>query len=128
MMQAPLLDGFAFDPFSLLDDGFCPAEVGVGRCDVFQALVIALVVVMFDERLDLSLQIAGQEVVLQQDAVLQGLVPTFDLALSLGMERCTANVTHLLVCQIVGQFARHIAGAVVGQQARLVQHIALTAA
>ena len=75
MLQAPLLDGSTYDPFSLFDDGFRPAEVGVCGCDVFQALVIALMVVVFDERLDLRFQITGKEVVLQQDAVLQGLVP-----------------------------------------------------
>ena len=48
-MQAPMFDGFSFDPFALFEDGLCPSEVGVGGCDVFQALVIALVVVMFDE-------------------------------------------------------------------------------
>ncbi len=62
-MQAPMFDGFAFDPFSLFDDGFRPAEVGVCGCDVLQALVIALMIVMFDERLDLRFQIAWQEVV-----------------------------------------------------------------
>ena len=36
-MQAPLLDGFAFDPFALFDDGFCPSEVGISGCDVAQA-------------------------------------------------------------------------------------------
>ena len=73
MLQAPLFDGFAFDPFSLLDDGLSPTTVGISRCDVLQALVIALVVVVFDERLDLRFQIAWKEVVFQQDAVLQGV-------------------------------------------------------
>ena len=58
-MQAPLFDGFAFDPFSLFDDGFSPAEVGVGGRYVAEAFVITLVVVMFDERLDLGFEIAG---------------------------------------------------------------------
>ena len=31
-MQAPLFDGLLFDPFSLFNDGFCPAEVGIGGC------------------------------------------------------------------------------------------------
>ena len=52
------------------------------------ALVIALMVVMIDERLDLRFQICWKKVVLQQDAVLQGLVPTFDLALGLRVIRC----------------------------------------
>jgi len=29
-MQAPLFDGFAFDPFSLFDDCLSPVEVGIG--------------------------------------------------------------------------------------------------
>jgi hypothetical protein len=33
------------------------------------------VIVVFDEGLDLGLEVAGQEVVFQQDAVLHGLVP-----------------------------------------------------
>ena len=53
-------------------------------CPVAQALVVAPVVVVLDERLDPGLEIAGQEVVLEQDAVLEGLVPALDLALGLG--------------------------------------------
>ena len=112
-MQAPLFDGFSFDPFSLLDDRFYPAEVGIGGCDVFQALVVALVIVIFDERLNLRFQIAGQIIVLQQDAVLEGLVPTLDLALCLRMECCTAYMLHILVSEIVGELACDIAGAIV---------------
>ena len=69
-MQAPLFDGFAFDPFSLFDDGLCPAEVGISGCNVLQAFVIALMVVVFDERLDLDFKVAGAVIILQQDAVL----------------------------------------------------------
>ncbi len=45
--------------------------------------MIALKIVEIDERIDLSLKDTGQEVVFKQDAVLQGLVPAFDLALRL---------------------------------------------
>jgi hypothetical protein len=31
VLQAPMLDGQAFDPFALFDDAPDPAEVGVGR-------------------------------------------------------------------------------------------------
>ena len=96
MLQAPMFDGLSFDPFTLFDDGGCPAEVGVGGRHIVQALMIALVIVVLDERLDLAFEIAGQEVVFEQDAVLQGLVPAFDLALGLGMEGCPANVAHAL--------------------------------
>ena len=78
MLQAPIFDSLSFDPFALLDDGFCPAEVGVGGRDVVQALVIALMVVMLDERIDLLFKVARQEVVFQQDAVFKCLVPALD--------------------------------------------------
>jgi len=42
--------------------------------------VEALVVVVVDEGFDLRFKIAGQEVVFQQNAVLQGLMPSLDLA------------------------------------------------
>ena len=83
VLQAPMLDGLSLDPFALFEDGGCSAEVGVGRGHVVQALVVALVVVVLDEGLDLGLEVAGQDVVFEQDAVLQGLVPTFNLALRL---------------------------------------------
>ena len=47
-----------------------------------------LMIVMIDERLDLRFKVCREEVVLQQDAVLQGLMPSFDLALCLRMIRC----------------------------------------
>ena len=51
-----MLDGFSFDPFSLLAVGLRPTEADVCGCDVVQALVIALVVVMLDERFDHNFQ------------------------------------------------------------------------
>jgi len=55
VLQAPILDSLSSDPFLLLNDGLCPAEVGIGRCDVVQPLAIALMVVVLDERFDLAL-------------------------------------------------------------------------
>ena len=86
VLQAPIFDSLSFDPFALFEDGGGPAEVGIGGCHVAEALVVALMVVVLHERRDLGLEIAGQEVVFQQDAVLHGLVPALDLALRLGME------------------------------------------
>jgi len=57
--QAPGFDGFPFDPFSLLQDGLAAPEVDVGRGQVLQALVIAPVVVVIDESVDLLPEIAG---------------------------------------------------------------------
>lgn len=44
---------------------------------------VALVFVVVDECSDLSLEITWQEVVFQQEAVFQSLMPTLDLALRL---------------------------------------------
>jgi hypothetical protein len=51
-------------------------EVDVGGCEIAETLVVAAVVVMIDERRDLPFEITWQEVVFQQDAVLQSLVPS----------------------------------------------------
>ena len=122
VLQAPILDGSPLDPFALFDDGWCPAEVGVGGRHIAQTLVVALVIVMLDEGLDLGLEPAGQEVVLQQDAVIQGLVPAFDFALGLGMHLSAAHVAQLVGLNVFHQFAGDVAGAVIAEQSWLVQH------
>ena len=58
--------------------------------------MITLMVIMIDEGFDLGFKIAGQEVVFQQDAVLQGLMPPLDLALGLRVIRCAARMLHAL--------------------------------
>ena len=92
VVQASGFDGLSFNPFSFQEDGLAAPEVDVGRCQIADGLVVTLVVVMIDEGIDLSLEIAGQIVVLEQDAVLQRLVPALDLALGLGMEGGATNV------------------------------------
>ena len=94
MQQAPLVDGFAFDPFSCLQDGLAASEVDVSRCEVADALMVAPVIVVIDEGTDLRFKSTRQEVVFEQDAVLQRLVPSLDLALGLGMARRSAGVLH----------------------------------
>ncbi len=91
MLQASLFDCLSFDPFSVQQDGLAPSEVDVCRSQIAQALVIAVVVVVGDEGLDLSLEVARQIVVLQQDPVLQRLVPSLDLALGLRVIGGAAN-------------------------------------
>ena len=81
MQQASLPDGLPLDALAVEQDRLSPAEVDVGRGEVIQALVNAAVVVMVDEGRDLRLELAGQVVVLEQDAVPQGPVPALDLAL-----------------------------------------------
>ena len=83
MLQAAALDRHFLDLFPFSDDGFVTSKIDVSGCDVAQALVVALMVVVLGEGLDLLFEIARQEVVLQQHAVLQGLVPALDLILRL---------------------------------------------
>ena len=99
MLQAAALYRLFLYPSPFPDDVFVPAEVDIGRRYVVQALVVALVIVIVDKGPDLHLEIAGQVVVLQQDPVLHGLVPAFNLALGLRMEGRTPDVIDLLVVQ-----------------------------
>ena len=59
-------------------------EVDIGGFDVFQALMIPLVIVVIDEGFDLRFEITWRDVIFQQDEVLQGLMAALDLALGLG--------------------------------------------
>lgn len=54
MSQAPMFDSLSLGPFSLFDDGLSSTEVGIGGCNVAQALVVTLVVVVVDEGFDLA--------------------------------------------------------------------------
>jgi hypothetical protein len=87
VLQASVLDGLSLNPFSFPQNGLTAPEVNVGRRQVAQALVVAQMIVVRHKRRDLRLQIAGEEVVLQQDAVLECLVSALDLALGHGMVR-----------------------------------------
>ena len=52
MLQAAMLDCVLFDLFPLSQYSFVAAEVDVGWCNVVEALMVALVVVVFHEGLD----------------------------------------------------------------------------
>ena len=83
MLQATVGQGLSLDPFSLCQNGGATPEVDVSRGEIVDALVIAPVVVVRDECIDLSFEIAGQIIVLEQDAVLKRLMPArFSLASS----------------------------------------------
>ena len=83
---------------------------------------------MGDEGLDARLQVAGQVVVLQQDAVLERLVPALDLALRLRMARRAAHVLHPFAGEPVGKLAGDVARPIVRQQPRPVAYAHLAAA
>lgn len=83
MLQASFFDCYAFDLFSFSQDFYAASEVDVSRREIIQALVIATMIVVIDEGTDLRLQVARQIIVLEQDAVLEDLMPALDLALRL---------------------------------------------
>src|SRR5665213_1724542 len=128
VLQASKFDGLSLDPFSSLDDGRGSAEVSIGGRYVFQALVVAPMVIVLNERLDLLFEVTGQEVILQEHAVLQGLVPAFNLALGLGMERSAAHMAHAVRLDPFGQFTGDVARTIVAEQPWFVQHSGLIAA
>ena len=96
-------DCLFFDLFPFPQYGFVASEVDVSGCDVVQALVVALAVVILDKSPDLTFEIAWQEIVFQQDSVLHGLMPAFDFALGLRVERCATDMLHFLTFQPFSQ-------------------------
>ena len=58
MVQAPMFDGDAFDAGALGEDSFIPGEVGVCWCHIAQAFVVAVMIIVLDERLDLGFEVA----------------------------------------------------------------------
>ena len=114
--QASVLDGLSFDPFSFQQDVLSAPEVDVGRGEVGDGLVLSQVVVVGDEGGDLGFEIAGQIVVLQQDAVLERLMPALDLALGLRLEGRAADMTHAPIREPIGQVAGDVTRSIVAQQ------------
>src|SRR5450759_3921957 len=92
MLQASILDCVAFDPFPFQEDCLTASEVDVGRRHIAQALVIAPMIVVIDEPANAGLKITWQVVVFQEDAILERLMPAFDLTLCLRMVGRAANV------------------------------------
>ena len=103
--QASVLNGVSFDPFSFQEDGLATSEVDVGGGEVGDALVVPQVIVVRDEVSDFSFEIAGQIIVLEQNAVLQGEMPTLDLALGLWMIGRATDVLHVFVIKPFGEIS-----------------------
>ncbi|MEO1238392.1 MAG: hypothetical protein AAFW64_01795 [Pseudomonadota bacterium] len=102
--------------------------IDVGGRQVVEALVVSLGLLVVDEGTDLPVHVTGQEVILQENPVLHGLVPAFVLrayAAPLGPRSLqlpwvcggrTANVIHTLALTIFGDIGRHVGRAVVAGQ------------
>src|ERR1700722_6274147 len=71
-----------------------PSKIDAGGREIVEALVISGEIISLDERGELPFEISPEKVMLQQDAVLERLMPALDLALRLRMVRGSADVLH----------------------------------
>ena len=126
--QAALFQGFVLNLSPFAVNGAIPAEVDIGWCQVSEALVVATVVVVIDEGFDRFLKRTWQVVVLQKDAVLEGLVPSLDLALGLRVVRGATDMFHLPMIEPLGQIMRDVGRSIVGKQAWFVPDVRRRAA
>ena len=120
MLRATIGDCLSFDPFAFEEDGLSPSEVDVGGREIAQALVVSRMVVLRHEGGDPAFEIAGQVIVLKQDAVLERLMPALDLALGLRVIGGAADMVHLLAIQPLREILRDVRRSVIRQQARSV--------
>ena len=70
-------------------------------------------IVVIGEGFDLVVQITWKDVFLQQNAVFQSLMPSFNFALDLRVIWCAANVIHAFVIMPFGQFTRDLTGTII---------------
>ena len=103
MRQAPRFDGLSFGPFPMSQNGLPAPEADICGREVLQTPMIAPVIAVIDEGIDLLSKITRQAVVFQQAAVLQGLVPALGPAPGLRMIRCAPDMFHVLILQPFGQ-------------------------
>jgi hypothetical protein len=66
-----LLDGPALDLLSAVQDALAASKVDVGGCEVVEALVVAAMIVVFDEVSNGTFEIARQIIVFEQDPALE---------------------------------------------------------
>ena len=60
MLQSSEFDGVLFDPFAFKEDGLAASEVDVGRRQVLQALMVAAVIVVLDEAINVGFEVPGR--------------------------------------------------------------------
>lgn len=108
MVQAAGFNRSVLYVFSPFNDGCATPEVGVGGCDVADALVASMIVVMIHEGGDLVFKVTGQEVVFQQYLVLEGLMLALDFTLCLRMVGGSSNVIHTVIVEPVSEIAGDI--------------------
>src|SRR6476469_2359964 len=116
MLEAAMGDGHSLDLVALGKVLGGSTEVDIGWGHVVQALVVAGMVVVADEGRDVPLELTRQIVVVEQDAVLERLVPALDLALRLRMVGRAADMAHALVVQPCGEILTAVGRAIVAEQ------------
>jgi hypothetical protein len=84
--------------------------------------VIAGMVVMSHEGRDLTFEISGQVIVLEQDAVLERLMPALDLALGLRVIRAPRTCSIFCLFSHAARSSARYDAPVIRQQARPVDH------
>ena len=105
LLQPAISDCLFRDPLQDLCAAFL---VDVGRGQVIQALVATMVVTVLDKSADLPFQVSAQEVGLQENADLHGLVPSLDFALGLRVMRRGADIILAFVFKIIGRLGRDV--------------------
>ena len=68
MSQTSVGNGLSLDPLSFCQDIGAAPEVDVGWGEIVDTLVVTAAIVVIDEGGNLRFEIAGQEVIFQQDA------------------------------------------------------------
>lgn len=127
VVQAALFYGVSFN-FRVRAAWPASPEVDVDRGEIVEALVVSSMIVMLDEGRDLGFEVLLEEVVFQEDAVLQRMVPTFDLTLSLRMAGSAVHLIDLVFLQPFTEIGSDVTGAVVRKQARPMFDLDLVAA
>jgi hypothetical protein len=115
VQQAAIGNCLSFDPFPFDQNGLASPEVDGGGRQVADALMISQMIIVGDEGFDLGFEIARQVVVLEQNAVLERLMPALDLALGHRMIGCATDVLHVLAIEPFRQVRREVAGAIIGE-------------
>ena len=54
MLESAILNGVSFDPFSFCQNDVAAAEIGIGRSQIANALVVTAVIVVVDETVSVS--------------------------------------------------------------------------
>ena len=76
--------------------------------NLFETFRSRLIGLQISRHGDPLLQVSRQIVIFEQNAVLQGLVPAFDLSLGLGMIRRAAHMLHALAFEPLGQIVGNV--------------------